>query len=334
MVMLHPHKLDTKLQDQVMAEPGGEHLLRCYSCGTCMATCLVSRIYPGFNPRRALRMVMMGMREQVFSDPTIWLCSACDACYPRCPQEIHISDVMRAIKNVALRDGYEPPVAVAHVDDTTCIGCGHCVLSCPYEALSIEIKNVAGEERRVSHVDKSLCVSCGICSATCDVAAITIEEHSDKDVIIEMAAGGWLTNWDQFSSTEPRVLVLKCEYCVRAEADLATLSQLPNNVRVVTIPCSGRIDPDFIHLALAHGVDGVLVAGCIPGECHFQEGNYHARAKMHALGRALDQRGIEPGRVRFVQVGTDERGKLPALIANMLTELKAQQLPAVHQETT
>ena len=325
--MQNPDKNDLNLQQQVLAEPGGENLVRCYACGTCMSTCLVSRVSPEFNPRRTMHTVMMDMREQALGCSTIWMCSACDLCYPLCPQGIHISDVMGAIKNVAIREGYEPPGPMAVVDEPACSGCGVCEKACPYEALSLVVKDVEGKERSVSQVNAALCMNCGICAAACPLGAITIEEYSDEQVAAQMQAGGWLSGDAALPANEPRILVFNCSWCLRADSDIAALTEFPPNVRVVTVPCSGRVDPVFILLALQQGVDGVLVAGCEPGQCHFKHGTDITQGKMHLLGRVFDQMSLDPDRVRFVQIGTDERGRLPALVRQMVNDVKARMVP-------
>ncbi len=322
--MEHPTALGLKFEEQVLAEPGGEHLVQCYSCGTCMSMCLVSRVSSEFNPRRTIRRVMLDMREPVLSGPTIWLCSACDLCYPHCPQGIHISELMHAIKNIAVREGYEPPGPVAVVDETACSGCGVCERACPYEALSLVTKEVDGKERRVSQVNKVLCMTCGICAAACPLSAITVEEYSNEKVAAQMLANGWLTGEAELPPQEPRLLVINCNWCLRAHADLEALTRFPPNVRVITIPCSGRIDPMFILLALKEGVDGVLVAGCEPGQCHYKQGTYIAQGKLLLLQQVFGQMSLDTDRVRFAQIGTDERGRLPALVEHMLADLKAR----------
>jgi len=99
-------------------------------------------------------------------------------------------------------------------------------------------------------------------------------------------------------------------------------------VRVVTVPCSGRIDPTFVIAALNAGVDGVLVAGCQPGQCHYQQGTHIAQGRMHILQQMFEQIGLDSGRARFVQIGTDERGRLPSLVEAMLIDLAARRVPA------
>ena len=98
------------LMDQVRAVPGGEHVSVCFSCGTCVSRCLIQqRGEKSFNPRRMMKLVALGQSEQAFESPTTWLCSACDLCYEACPQEIHISGVINAVKKLAVEAGLKSP---------------------------------------------------------------------------------------------------------------------------------------------------------------------------------------------------------------------------------
>ena len=131
--------------DRVRAIPGGEHLEMCYSCGTCVSKCMIQqKVEPEYNPRRLLRLVIMDMQEKAFESPTTWMCSACDLCYPACPQEIHISGVIGAVKQLAVEAGYESPLETVTVDEDLCSGCGICVMVCPYEAPHLIEKAVDG----------------------------------------------------------------------------------------------------------------------------------------------------------------------------------------------
>ena len=105
---------------------------------------------------------------------------------------------------------------------------------------------------------------------------------------------------------EPRILAFCCHYCAYAAADLAGTmrAQYPANVRIVRVPCSGKVDPLHIMQALENGVDGVLVAGCLEGGCHFQEGNLRARRRVEHISRILGEVGIESGRVRMVNLSS------------------------------
>jgi len=309
---------DPNFKEEVLAEPGGENLYRCFSCGTCMASCLVWRVNPDFNPRRILRMVMLGMRGEVLSSPVIWLCSACDVCYPRCPQGIHVSELMKAIRNIAIREGYEPPGPVAMVDEELCSGCAVCAMACPYEAIELVAKQPSDGRRPVAQVDKFLCLNCGICAAACPSGAVSIEEFGDKEIAMQMQAGNWFAE----KGLEPKIMVFICNWCLRANADLVRLNQLPPNIRVINIPCSGRMDPSFALFALKEGADGVLVVGCQPGECHYRRGTYIGQGKMGLLEQVFAQMGIVDGRVRFARIGAADRGKFPRLVKGMVAEVE------------
>ncbi|MCJ7519662.1 MAG: hydrogenase iron-sulfur subunit [Anaerolineaceae bacterium] len=299
---------------QVKGIPGGEHLEMCYSCGTCVSTCMIQqKLEPEYNPRRLLRMVMMDMREEAFKSPTTWLCSACDLCYPACPQEIHISGVIGAVKQLAVEAGYTSPLETVVVDEALCSGCGICVMTCPYEAPHLIKKEVNGVMDRFSEVNAEKCMGCGMCVAACPIGAIARPGVSNEDVASQMRIKPQKEN--------PSLVVFVCDWSLRVDEDMALLESYPENVRVIHIPCSGRIDPQMALMALDSGIDGVMVCGCAPGECHFKRGNYISTCKMSLLDRMFGQMELDGGRVRFVQIGTQDRGRIRHEVDNMLTAL-------------
>lgn len=103
------NELDSKFKYEVAREPGGENIKLCFSCGLCTAGCPVSEIDENYNPRKIIRMVLLGMRVQVLSSDFIWLCSLCYTCYAHCPQNVKFTDVMGALRAMAVKEGYVHP---------------------------------------------------------------------------------------------------------------------------------------------------------------------------------------------------------------------------------
>jgi len=110
----------------------------------------------------------------------------------------------------------------------------------------------------------------------------------------------------------PRIVGFFCNWCTYLAADLAGTSRMKYapNVRVVRTMCSGRVDPQMVLWAFRHGADGVLIGGCHPGDCHYQEGNYKALRRSKLLRKMLPQFGIEPERLRLEWISASEGERL------------------------
>jgi F420-non-reducing hydrogenase iron-sulfur subunit len=123
---------------------------------------------------------------------------------------------------------------------------------------------------------------------------------------------------------EPTVVAFLCNWCSYAGADLAGTSRLkyPSNVRSIRLMCSGRVDPVFILDALKEGIDGVLVAGCHPGDCHYQSGNYKTNRKIKLIKRLMKDLNIEPDRVRFEYISASEGQKFADTVTDFVGTLK------------
>ena len=123
---------------------------------------------------------------------------------------------------------------------------------------------------------------------------------------------------------EPRIVAFLCNWCSYAGADLAGVSriQYPPNVRVIRVPCSGRINPLFVIKALQTGADGVLVSGCHPGDCHYISGNLYARRKFALLKSLLEYVGIEPERVQFSWVSAAEGVRFAEILEKVINEVR------------
>lgn len=124
---------------------------------------------------------------------------------------------------------------------------------------------------------------------------------------------------------EPKIIGFLCNWCSYAGADLAGTSRMKYapNVRIIRVMCSGRVDPQFIIKAFSSGADGVLVCGCHPGECHYQEGNYKTMRRIPLLKKMLKQFGIEEGRLRLEWVSAAEGERFAKLVDEMTEQIKA-----------
>jgi heterodisulfide reductase subunit C len=98
--------LDSQFKYDVAAHPGGENIKLCFACGTCTAGCPVSAVDAEYNPRQIIRQVLLGMRKELLSSPVIWRCVQCYSCTAKCPQNVKFRDVTRALREMAVAEGY------------------------------------------------------------------------------------------------------------------------------------------------------------------------------------------------------------------------------------
>ena len=97
----------------------------------------------------------------------------------------------------------------------------------------------------------------------------------------------------------------------------------PPNIRIIRVPCSGRIDPLLVVKCFQQGADGVLLAGCHPGDCHYNEGNYHARRRLELLSRMLPSFGIEPERFHYTWVSASEGARWAEVVTRFTERIEA-----------
>ena len=123
---------------------------------------------------------------------------------------------------------------------------------------------------------------------------------------------------------EPNIIGFLCNWCSYAGADLAGTSRIkyPPNIKSIRVMCSGRVDPVFILEALKKGADGVLIAGCHPGDCHYQSGNYKTNRRIKLLKKLLLELGVEPARVRFEYISASEGQKFAETVTDFVGQLK------------
>ncbi len=123
---------------------------------------------------------------------------------------------------------------------------------------------------------------------------------------------------------EPKIIAFLCNWCSYAGADLAGVSrfQYPPNIRIIRVPCSGRVSANMILDALKAGADGILVSGCHPGDCHYISGNLYARRRFALLKNLLEFIGIEPERINFSWISASEGEQFAELVTKITTRIK------------
>jgi len=123
---------------------------------------------------------------------------------------------------------------------------------------------------------------------------------------------------------EPHILGFLCNWCSYAGADLAGVSRIsyPTNIRIIRTMCSGRVDPLHVLEAFRQGIDGILVTGCHPGDCHYITGNYACEKRVKFLKEVLAQIGIDPRRLRLEWVSASEGGKFAQIVKEMIEDVR------------
>lgn len=103
------NELDPAFKDRIAEQPGGEGIKACFACKACSATCPIQPLDERYDPRKIIRMALLGMKKEVLDNDFIWLCASCYGCHEVCPQNVRLTEVMFAIKNLAVVEACVPP---------------------------------------------------------------------------------------------------------------------------------------------------------------------------------------------------------------------------------
>jgi len=220
------------------------------------------------------------------------------------------SAASRAV-TILSKDILETEGITSQVNENKCIGCGRCIELCPYNAIElIETTKQMGlytSNNNKAHVIKAVCKGCGTCMAECPASAITMSHFGNTQ--IEPMIKEAVKRLDK--NGQPRIVAFLCNWCSYAGADLAGVSryQYPPNIRVIRVMCSGGMSKNFILQAFLKGADGVFIAGCHLGDCHYISGNENAYPRMDHLKTLLRKIGIEEERLEIHQISASEGKK-------------------------
>jgi len=172
---IYREDLEPRFKFEVAELPGGEDLKRCFACGSCTGICPVSRENSGYDPRKIIHMVILGLKGRLLASEMIWQCTHCDTCEFICPQGVRMSNIINALRQMAVQGEYVDIATlqewgrVAKVKPGKCVGCLTCIRVCPFEAAYVGKK-----KRAFVKVDPLKCRGCGICTAECPRGAIVI----------------------------------------------------------------------------------------------------------------------------------------------------------------
>lgn len=218
---------------------------------------------------------------------------------------------LRCSKAVAGSEG-------AKVNTQTCSGCGICTITCRYNAIDF----IKDGEHRVADVNQDLCEKCGACVAACPSGSMNMSGFSNEAMIseIEECTAGLLESKEPF----PRIVVFACSWCSYPAADAAGEKhiELDPSFCLIKIPCSARVDPEWIMKSLSNGADGVLVLGGKEGHCHYRGGNVKTNNRMSLLSKVIESLGYDKRRIGVDWVNPEEPELFAEIVKNFVAHIR------------
>ena len=199
------------------------------------------------------------------------------------------------VASMLLRGEMEIDLAKAWVDQEKCVGCGACTSICPFGAIEW---SAFGEPK----VIEEACEGCGICSAVCPVSAMQLRHYKDDQLVPKIKAiltPKWLS---EEKKDEPVIVAFACQWCSYVAADAAGNMgmEYPENIRIIRVPCSGRVDALHVLAAFKQGADGVIISGCLPTQCNYLTGNLEAIDRVDIMKKTLDVLGVGSERLETI----------------------------------
>jgi heterodisulfide reductase subunit A len=260
--------------------------------------------------------VHVRLRPRNYIDPGIYVCG--NAHYPADTNECLFQAYTAASKALHhLAAGVVASEAtVAMVDERLCTGCGTCVETCAFQAISLK----RGEGvLSTAQIAPLLCKGCGNCVTACPSKAITLQSSTDRQFLAQISAA-----LAGPRNGEPRVLGLLCQWSGYAAADLAGARHLqyPSSIRLIQGGCSARFDPHHILWAFLNGADGVFLGACEPGECHYVLGNQYAESRISGLRTMLAAAGFDARRLQLAWLKPDEPEEFVTAITDFTASIE------------
>jgi len=197
----------------------------------------------------------------------------------------------------------------AYVLQELCDGCRICEAVCEFGRVKVHKKAV---------VDEVACRGCGACSAACPTGALQTRNYTDDQIMAQIIEA------TRDIKEHPLMIAFLCNWCSYAAADLAGSMRIhyPTGIRIIRVLCAGRVNPMYVLEAFKRGADGVLVAGCRPGECHYTIGNYCAMKRMNVLAKLLAELGFDERRLRVEWLSAGEGERFANIVKDFAFQLE------------
>ncbi|MEW6447110.1 MAG: hydrogenase iron-sulfur subunit [Bacillota bacterium] len=205
------------------------------------------------------------------------------------------------------------PKFVSEANRDLCSRCKICETVCPHGAIKVADSG--------AEVDPAFCQGCGLCASACPSGAVQLRNFTDEQILSQVEAG-----FSGVKAGEPKILGLLCYWCSYASADLMGIygMKIPQtNFRSIRIRCSSSVNAGLILEIFQRGVDGVIIAGCPPKNCHHGSGNYMTARRIMLLSTVMRQLGLNPGRLRWEYIGVPMWRDLARVIEEMDKTLRA-----------
>lgn len=254
----------------------------------------------------------------------VYICGACQG-----PMDIQhaLNEVLYATNKASSILGkkeIEVELTKAVVDEDVCVGCGACASACPFEAIT-------WSDFGLPIVNVEACTGCGICAATCPVAAMQLRLFRDEQVLPAIEGLLKPTKWLE-DRDEPVIVAFACEGAAGYAAEIAGQlgMEMPNNVRVLKVPCSGRLDALHLMKAFDQGADGVVIFACPEDQCHYIDGSKKADERVAYLKKTLDVLGIGAERLNIYNVNSCEPDKFVKLATDFAGKVKSRSATIKH----
>jgi heterodisulfide reductase subunit A len=205
----------------------------------------------------------------------------------------------------------------AVVTKEKCVNCNACVVSCAFNAIEASAFGLP-------RVIEANCKGCGVCASECPTGAMQLKQFKDDQITAAIEA---LFKREQIKSEsrfKPVILCFACQWCSYAAADLTGVSriQYPPNVRILRIPCSGRVDVNHIVTAFQNGADGVVITGCLIGDCHYTDGNVKAKERAEIVKKSIKALEIDPERLEIGFASSSEGQKFAAMMTDFVERIE------------